>query len=140
MSKEIQNKNENENENENDKKKVINVKVSELRKNGFSSLEDWLSASSFHIYIGRNMSFYVKGAEKSVWHNPFPIKKYGLVKSLELYEKHVRQSPQLWNNLESLKDKTLGCWCAPNPCHGDILLALIEEKLSNSTKNQNDFT
>lgn len=28
------------------------------------------------------------------------------------------------DNLHTLKGKTLLCWCAPLPCHGDVLLAL----------------
>lgn len=24
--------------------------------------------------------------------------------------------------------KTLGCWCSPKKCHGDILVELIEKK------------
>ena len=28
------------------------------------------------------------------------------------------------NDLDELKGKTLGCWCKPNNCHGDILIEL----------------
>ena len=31
------------------------------------------------------------------------------------------------NRLAELDGKTLGCWCAPNPCHGDVLVRLCEE-------------
>ncbi|GAG80475.1 unnamed protein product [marine sediment metagenome] len=30
-------------------------------------------------------------------------------------------------NLHHLKGKTLGCWCKPKPCHGDVLVKLIGE-------------
>lgn len=30
--------------------------------------------------------------------------------------------------LSELKGKTLGCWCKPNPCHGDVLLTLLKEE------------
>ena len=26
-------------------------------------------------------------------------------------------------------DLNLGCWCAPTPCHGDIIKELLDEKL-----------
>jgi hypothetical protein len=26
-----------------------------------------------------------------------------------------------------LKDKTLGCWCKPNKCHGDVLVELADK-------------
>lgn len=29
-------------------------------------------------------------------------------------------------DLHELKNKTLGCFCHPKPCHGDVLLELIE--------------
>ena len=31
------------------------------------------------------------------------------------------------NDLHELKGKTLGCFCKPQPCHGDILIKLIEK-------------
>jgi len=27
---------------------------------------------------------------------------------------------------EELKGKTLGCWCAPEPCHGDVIVGFLE--------------
>ena len=27
--------------------------------------------------------------------------------------------------LPELKDKVLGCWCNPLPCHGDVLVELV---------------
>jgi len=26
-----------------------------------------------------------------------------------------------------MKGKNLGCWCFPEPCHGNVLLELIDE-------------
>lgn len=31
-------------------------------------------------------------------------------------------------NLESLRGKTLGCWCKPNNCHGDVYVELLNTK------------
>jgi hypothetical protein len=28
---------------------------------------------------------------------------------------------QLIRDLAALSGKTLGCWCSPKPCHGDVL-------------------
>jgi len=99
---------------------VVNVKVAELRKNGFTSFREWQENPN-HIYIGRNMSYYVKGAHKSKWANPYPVTKYGLEQSLVLYEKYLHQSG-LIKNIHELQGKILGCWCHPQPCHGDILI------------------
>jgi hypothetical protein len=29
--------------------------------------------------------------------------------------------------IPELVDKVLGCWCYPEPCHGDVLLKLVKE-------------
>lgn len=33
------------------------------------------------------------------------------------------------NSLHELNGKVLGCWCAPGPCHGDVLVELFETML-----------
>lgn len=33
----------------------------------------------------------------------------------------------LMKSLPELKGKTLGCWCKPYPCHGDVLVELLNE-------------
>jgi len=83
------------------------------------------------IYIGRELYYPKAIFSLSKWHNPFRVKEIGLKKSLELYEKHIRNTIRLWNALHELKNKVLGCWCKPNPCHGDILIKLLKEKSEN---------
>ena len=41
------------------------------------TLEKWLNLSNNHIYIGRNMTFYVPGSVKSKWSNIFKVKECG---------------------------------------------------------------
>ena len=82
----------------------------------------------YDIYIGRRLTYPKATFPQSKWANPFPIKKFGRIKgNLKLYEKHIRNSPDLWNALHELKDKILGCWCKPEPCHGDIIIKLLKE-------------
>ena len=74
------------------------------------------------------MVLYVPGTTKSKWMNPFSIKKYGSAKIVcEKYEEYIRSNPELFNSISELKGKTLGCWCHPEMCHGDILIKLINE-------------
>lgn len=103
---------------------VINVSVKHLRPT-YDNLQHWLQDDS-HIYIGRNMSLYVKGAYKSKWCNPYKVahNKYTIDESLDLYEKHIITSG-LINDIEELRGKTLGCWCKPDRCHGDVLIKLL---------------
>jgi hypothetical protein len=47
---------------------------------------------------------------------------------LKEYEQWVRSQPQLMESIEELRERTLGCWCPPKACHGDVLLYLLQER------------
>ena len=106
---------------------IVNIKKKPLNARGIKDFATWAQHPNC-LYIGREMSFYVPGTKASIWRNIFEAKKYGLDQCLVLYEAHVRNTPELWDNLESLKGKELGCWCQPNKCHGDVLIQLLTEK------------
>jgi hypothetical protein len=74
--------------------------------------------ASYDVYIGR----------PSKWGNPFVIGKDGTREEVIVkYEKYIRANKKLMAALPELKDKVLGCWCAPRSCHGDILIKLVRE-------------
>ena len=67
----------------------------------------------------------------SKWGNPFPIdEKVSREKALQMYEVHIRRSPKLIAALPELAGKRLGCVCKPLPCHGDVLVRLLNEYFS----------
>ena len=73
----------------------------------------------YDVYIGR----------PSKWGNPFKSGRDGTLEEvLEKYEQHIMNRPDLLAALHELKGRTLGCWCKPKPCHGDILARLAEEE------------
>jgi len=109
------------------KEAVVNVNRKSLNQAGYRDLEHWLRDPN-HVYIGRDMTHYVKGAVGSKWQNPFNVKKYGRDGCLEKFREHILERDDLLADLESLRGKTLGCWCHPEGCHGDILVELINEK------------
>lgn len=104
---------------------VINVRKKYLNKLGYNNFEEWQNDKN-HLYIGRGMNFYIKGAFASKWKNPFNLKKYSIDESLQLYEQHIRNC-NLINQINELDGKVLGCWCKPNKCHGDVLIKLLNE-------------
>lgn len=75
----------------------------------------------YDVYIGR----------PSKWGNPFshiPGKGECQVPTredaVECYRRWIMTQPQLLADLHELQGKVLGCWCAPQACHGDVLADL----------------
>jgi hypothetical protein len=75
------------------------------------------------VYIGRQTR---NGWRKSKWANPFRLAHDGdrdLV--IAMYRRWLLQQPGLMAALPELHGKDLVCWCAPDECHGDVLLELV---------------
>ena len=72
----------------------------------------------FDVYIGR----------PSKWGNPFQIGTDGTREEVvHRYREWILLQPDLIAALiPELADRTLGCWCAPKLCHGDVLARLCD--------------
>jgi len=74
--------------------------------------------SAYDVYIGR----------PGKWGNPFAIGRDGTREDvISKYREHVLTQPELMAALPELRGKTLGCWCAPHACHGDVLSELANK-------------
>lgn len=81
--------------------------------------------AKYDVYIGR----------PSKWGNPFSHLERSLAKyscssrqeAVDKYEQWLLSKPELLAALTELRGKTLGCWCAPKLCHGDVLVRLANE-------------
>ena len=74
------------------------------------------------VYIGRAAP---GGWRQSKWHNPYREGKDGTREEvIEKFEQYLCDSPALLDQINELRGKNLVCWCAPLPCHGDVLLVL----------------
>ena len=81
---------------------------------------------NFDVYIGRR-TWPIP--ENSKWRNPYSARKYGREEAIEMYREYIMNKPELLSLiLIELKDKTLGCWCKPAACHGDVLVELADKK------------
>lgn len=50
------------------------------------------------------------------------------ISEFETYIRKVMEvDPNLVEYIKGLKGKTLGCFCKPQPCHGDVIVKLVEE-------------
>lgn len=71
-------------------------------------------------YIGRG----------SVYGNPFIIGKDGdrmqVIAKFKAYAEWRLSKEPNW--LDPLKGKDLACYCAPQACHGDVIILMIERK------------
>jgi hypothetical protein len=75
------------------------------------------------VYIGRP----ILGLPRSKWEDPYKIGRDGTRKEvITKYERHLYDSG-LINQMHELRGRDLVCWCAPEPCHGDVLLRLANE-------------
>ena len=80
-------------------------------------IPSWLKEES-NIYVGRANRFTTFGK----WGNPHKFEKNGSrLQVLELYEQYILGNNHLIESIRELKGKVLGCWCAPELCHAEIL-------------------
>jgi hypothetical protein len=69
-----------------------------------------------------------------MWGNPFShlpgtlatFQVKDRTEAIERYREWIKDQPHLMQQLHTLRGKRLGCWCKPLPCHGDILVELID--------------
>jgi hypothetical protein len=75
------------------------------------------------VYIGR----------PSKWGNPFTEEEHGSrTEVIQKYRHWLLNSPDaksVRDSLHELKGKTLGCWCKPKACHGDVLASIVDNGL-----------
>jgi hypothetical protein len=112
------------------------IKKRELINRGYKDFEEW-KADPNHLYIGRNMNFYVKGTTASIYCNPYKLSEYSLEEALSLYKIHIESSEALMDNIHTvLEYEEIGCWCLPGErCHGDVLIDIALERVEQEENN-----
>jgi hypothetical protein len=74
----------------------------------------------YDVYVGRGRG--------SRWGNQFKEGRDGTRQQvIAKYERWLQAQPELMARLPELRGKVLGCWCAPKPCHADVLMRLANE-------------
>jgi hypothetical protein len=73
------------------------------------------------VYVGR----------PSKWGNPFVVGRDGTRDEvIAKYRAWIAQQPALLAALGELRGKDLVCWCAPDPCHAEVLIELANRHRS----------
>jgi len=85
---------------------------------------------SYNVFIGRPLK----------WGNPYThiadrftlaeFIKPSRKEAIEAYRDYILNGDgkHLLDDLHELEGKTLGCWCKPKNCHGDILVDILEKR------------
>lgn len=76
----------------------------------------------YDVYIGR----------PGILGNPFTIGKDGtrdeVIEKFEAYARHrIARDEEFKAAIKMCHGQTLGCWCAPQRCHGDVIEKLALE-------------
>lgn len=86
-----------------------------------------IKSSAYDQYIGR-----AGHGQDGYFGNPFILKpwmKRG--ETLERYRKYfydrLASDPEFKERIHALRGKTLGCFCKPLPCHGDIIAEYLNQ-------------
>ncbi|MGW4843119.1 DUF4326 domain-containing protein [Nocardia brasiliensis] len=79
------------------------------------------------IYVGRAMHRGGWHLDASPFASPYRPGVDGTrAEVIEKYRAWLVEQPDLMARLAELAGRRLGCWCAPLPCHAQILAALAD--------------
>ena len=92
---------------------VANIREGEDGRRRDEALISWAEGTDRFVRIDR----------KTNWGNPFEMPDDGdrdeVIRNFANY--YLPHKPSLLKNIPGLKGKVLGCWCYPEPCHGDVI-------------------
>ena len=89
-----------------------------------------LLKEKYDVYIGRSSDLGVSYRD-GYFGNPFRMKEESdrqkvINKYRLFFEDRIKRDPEFKSRIEDLKDKTLGCFCKPLNCHGDVIKEYLE--------------
>lgn len=92
--------------------------VVSLRDN-HANLVKWATEAGMFVRVDR----------RTAWGNPFEMPDDGDRGTvIENYRVHyLPHKPSLAKKVSELQGKAIGCWCAPAPCHADVLKAWADQ-------------
>lgn len=84
-----------------------------------------LRIHKYDVYIGR-----AGHGQDGYYGNPFPIlpgrpRGSTIDEFRRYFYKRLNKDPEFKHKIHELKGKTLGCFCKPYPCHGDIYIEYL---------------
>lgn len=88
-----------------------------------------LRAHTSLIAWATEAGLYERVDRKSAWGNPFVLPDDGTREEViaNYADHYLPHKPLLLSKIETLAGKALGCWCAPEACHADVLKEATEQ-------------
>lgn len=81
------------------------------------------------VYVGRPMVRGGWNLAGSPLANPFrPGRDGSRDEVIERYRLYLLGRPDLLKLLADLRGRRLGCWCAPEPCHAQVIAELADSQ------------
>ncbi|MGN6792714.1 MAG: DUF4326 domain-containing protein [Streptosporangiaceae bacterium] len=81
------------------------------------------------VYVGRPMARGGWNLAGSPLANPFrPGRDGSRDEVIERYRLYLLGRPDLLKLLADLRGRRLGCWCAPEPCHAQVIAELADSQ------------
>ena len=83
------------------------------------------------LAYGNESGNEVRIDRRTKWGNPFHIGHHGdraevIARFRRYLAQKIRAGEITLEELAALNGKTICCWCAPDPCHGDVLARAAE--------------
>ena len=79
----------------------------------------------YDVYVGRPTEWGNLWSHKEGTRANFKVDS--VEEAIEAYRQHLwrrlQSEPNLVRRVAALHGKTLACWCAPGPCHAEVLVA-----------------
>ena len=81
----------------------------------------------FDVYIGRRGHGH-DGYFGNPFRTPQLTREEALARYRAYFHERLRTDPEFHRRVLALKEKRLGCFCAPLACHGDVIVEWLEQR------------
>jgi hypothetical protein len=89
-----------------------------------------IKKEKYDVYIGRGSPFGNPYTHLSLQNTKAQVQVKSREEAIEKYREYFYkkiEDPEFLDDILRLKDKVLGCYCAPKSCHGHIIAEFLDK-------------
>jgi hypothetical protein len=89
-----------------------------------------IKKEKYDVYIGRGSPFGNPYTHLSLQNTQAQVQVKSREEAIEKYREYFYkkiEDPEFLDDILRLKDKVLGCYCAPKSCHGHIIAEFLDK-------------